>query len=74
MSLRERISAEIAEARRLVAKSSVGRALAKRQPFNLQDGLSTRPAPAPQGPSGPAAIEWVRERRRAERALDRGER
>lgn len=31
------------------------------------DGLSTKPAPGPRGPSGTEAIAWVRERKRRER-------
>ena len=37
------------------------------------DGMSTQPAPAPQGPSGKDAIAWVRDRRRKEREAGEAE-
>ena len=36
-------------------------------PLKPRDEFSTKPAPAPRGPSGLEAVERVRERRRKER-------
>jgi len=57
------------EARRGAAERAKGPAWPTKR-LAENDGLSTKEAPGPTGPSGADAISWVRERRRQEREAE----